>query len=186
MSTLAVSKDCGPCCSLSWGLSACLDPQGQGASDPGERVPSTCDTHKHLDSFLPSFCPDSSSSPKQTSMERLLSVICLGWHNTGISPGGKGLQGETGGATAAMQQFELEVAGGVEERRVHGRRQGLEIDWKRAAGKEGTEAALEVSGVECQGGVRSHSRGLSCLLTARAGCVKDSEASTPSRGNMIL
>lgn len=66
------------------------------------------------------------------------------------------------------------------------RPQGFETDWKWAEGDEGAEAASEVPALGFQGRAGSDLRGPSCLLVAGAGCVNDSEASTPSRGNMIL
>lgn len=66
------------------------------------------------------------------------------------------------------------------------RLRGFETDWKWAEWGEGAEADLEVPALGLQRRAGSDLRSLSCLLVAGAGCVNDSEASTPSRGNMIL
>lgn len=51
---------------------------GQRSLGPSasEGPPSTCDTLERLEAFLPSFCPDSYSSAKQTLTEHLFCVTC--------------------------------------------------------------------------------------------------------------
>lgn len=106
ISTLAISQGCWSCPTPVLGPPVSIDPQGQCTSDPGGGVPplQPGTLTQHLDSLLPSFCPDSSSFPKQTLMEHLLCVICFGWNNTGVSTGKKGLEGKTVEATVAMFQ----------------------------------------------------------------------------------
>ena len=86
--TLAISQGCWSCPAPVLGPPVSRDPQGQCTSDPGGGAPLQPGTlTQHLDFLLPSFCPDSSSFPKQTLMEHLLCVICFGWYNTGVSTG---------------------------------------------------------------------------------------------------
>lgn len=77
---------------LSWGLSRSEISRASVPVTLKDGHSPTCDIHEHLASFLPSFSPDSFSSfPKQTFIEYLLCVICIGWYNTGISAGEKEL-----------------------------------------------------------------------------------------------